>query len=182
MDGCVDDTISSFATEARRYCSLIEGNEFPNSWSFAKTCLSHLLRLYVSALQSPEVEPETTDLLPGVSHERGRRQGNMIAQKLARDYYWEVFEPLEEAKPEPVVGSLSDGLADIWRDLIPAVTEIDEANPASIIEAPWHWRTSFETQWGITPPEPYSPCTPSALVSSPTTAGRTLRATSVKRG
>jgi hypothetical protein len=145
----VDDAaIQAFTTEARRYCSLIEGNEFANSWMFALACLTQVLRLYEHALRLPEIEAENLNLLSRVEHEPWQRMGEHVGRRLARDYYWETFEPLEQEKPEPVVGSLSDGLADIWRDIKPGVAEIDRGKQTSISDAVWHWRSSFESHWG----------------------------------
>lgn len=113
----VDDAIRAFVAEARAYCLLIEGNDSPNSWAFAQACLAQLLRLYQHALLLPEVQPETTELLDSIEHESWQRIREQVARRLARDYYWTIFEPLENGTPEPVAGSLSDDLADIWRDL-----------------------------------------------------------------
>jgi hypothetical protein len=144
----VDDPIYAFAAEARRYCSLVEGNDPCNSWMFAQACLMQVLRLYDRALLLPEIESETADLLNGINHETWQAVRREVGRKLARDYYWEIFEPLEQAKPEPVLGSLSDDLADIWRDLKTGVAEMDGGRATAINDATWHWRFSFETHWG----------------------------------
>jgi len=104
-----------------------------------------MLHLYDSALHLPETEPEAADLLPDINHARWQAVRYHVARRLARDYYWVVFEPLEESKPEPVGGSLSDDLADIWRDLKRGITD-DQSTP--VIDAVWHLRFSFETHWG----------------------------------
>jgi hypothetical protein len=143
----VDDAIRAFVEEAGGYCLLIESNESSNSWTFAQACLSRLLRLYDSALHLPELEPETQSLLSGISHEEWESMREHVGRKLARDYYWEIFEPLEEQKPEPVAGSLSDDLADIWRDLKPGLRECN-GTVVAIQDIVWQWRFSFETHWG----------------------------------
>jgi Domain of unknown function (DUF5063) len=58
--------------------------------------------------------------------------------------YWEIFEPLEAQPPEPVTGSISDDLADIWRDIQVGLQIFD----ADVNGAVWHWRFSMETHWG----------------------------------
>ena len=144
----MDDPVYAFAAEARRYCTLIESDAASNSWMFAEACLRHVLRLYEQALLLPEIEPSTTDLLAGIDQETWEAVRTRTGQKLARDCYWEIFEPFEQEKPEPVVGSISDDLADIWRDLKRGLMEIDKGRPASISDAVWDWRCSFETHWG----------------------------------
>lgn len=52
--------------------------------------------------------------------------------------------------PDPVVGSLADDLADIWRDLRPGLDAMDAvqsaaADPETIL---WHWRWTFAYHWG----------------------------------
>jgi len=144
----VDDSINAFLAEARRYCLLVEDSAPLSSWMFAWECLSQVLRLYEMALHLPEVEPERGDLLPSISHETWQALRDHVGRKLSRDYYWDIFEPLEKEKPEPVVGSISDDLADIWRDVKPGIAEIDAGRATSPNEAVWHWRSSFETHWG----------------------------------
>ena len=88
------------------------------------------------------------ELLNRIDHEQWQRVREQVGQRLARDLYWVVFEPLEKEKPDPVVGSLSDDLADIWRDLKPGLAEIDSCKATSISDAVWQWRFSFESHWG----------------------------------
>lgn len=65
-----------------------------------------------------------------------------VAEKLSRDVYWEIFDPLEAQLPEAVLGSISDDLADIWRDVKPA--SLAEVNAGAAV---WNWRFSTETHW-----------------------------------
>ncbi len=144
----MDDPIGAFTAEARRHCSLIEDSSAPNSRVFAQACLTQVLRLYEAALLLPEVTVESVDLLEGIKHAEWNAVRENVARRLARDYYWEVFEPLEREKPDPLLGSLSDDLADIWRDLLPGLRAIDNVRTTSITDVLWHWRDSFETHWG----------------------------------
>ena len=141
------DLIAEFTTEARRYCTFVEEEGPVNSWVFASTCQHHLLRLYQLALSMPMLEPEIATTSEGMEHEVWRRQFLLIGRKLSRDHYWAVLEPLERDQPEPMMNSLADDLADIWRDLKPVLIALDRAQPISTEEAAWHWRFSFETHW-----------------------------------
>lgn len=143
MDGPID----AFIKAARGYCALIEDNAEPNSWMFARECLISLLHLYDAALHLPQVEPTTEAVLADMTHESWDPIRRKISLRFQRDYYWQVFEPPESDPPEVVGGSLSDDLADIWRDIKPGL----EAMRASAHEVDpnviWDWRFSFETHW-----------------------------------
>jgi len=143
----VDEQIAAFSAEARRYCVAMETDTPDNSWSFAQQCLILVLRLYERVLLLPNREPETAHGLDRIGHEAWQAQRERIGQKLSRDSYWCVFEPFEPEKPESIVGSISDDLADIWRDLKAGLTEIDSEKATLISDAVWHWRFSFETHW-----------------------------------
>jgi len=67
---------------------------------------------------------------------------------LSRDYYWQAFEPFEPEPPEkPVAGSLSDDLADIWRELKVGLLAIDNHADDVTVDVVWHWQSSFEYHW-----------------------------------
>jgi hypothetical protein len=144
----MNDPISEFTVQARDYCALIEDGPAPNSWMFAQACLMQLLLLYQLALQLPHAGPDSDDLLPRIEYETWNLVREKIAKRLARDYYWAVFEPLEQELPEAIAGSLSDDLADIWRDLKPGLDVIDAGTTTSPNDLAWEWRVSFETHWG----------------------------------
>jgi len=70
-----------------------------------------------------------------------------IASRLDRDYYLMIFDPFEEA-PSPVVGSLSDDLSDIWRDLKEGLLQLDLGTESAVVDAVWAWRFGLEFHWG----------------------------------
>ncbi|MBN8732574.1 MAG: DUF5063 domain-containing protein [Acidobacteria bacterium] len=144
----MDDAIGAFTAKARQYCAFVEDTRATNSWIFAQTCLSEVLGLYHLALRLPEVEPASGVLLEDIDHQTSTAVRENLARRIAQDSYWMVGEPLESEPPEPVVGLLSDDLADIWRDLKPGVEAIGGGTPDLIPDVVWHWRFSFETHWG----------------------------------
>lgn len=103
-----------------------------------------MLRLYERAIALPIVETDGSELLDRISTEEWGAIRNGINNRLARDQYWEIFEPLEPGPAEPTVGSISDDLADIWRDVKPGLAAMDAGKRA---EAAWEWRFSLETHW-----------------------------------
>ncbi len=89
-----------------------------------------------------------TDSVPNrIAHESRAKLNRNVGQKLARDFYWDVFEPLETEPPEPVGGMISDDLSGIWSDVKEGLLEFDQAKQTSTSDAIWHWRDSFETHW-----------------------------------
>ena len=106
-----------------------------------------MLRLCELALLLPGVEPVTEEILDGITQPHWQTVCKRIRDRLQRDYYWQIFEPLEVASPQPVVGSLSDDLADIWRDLKPGLLAIEKNDDDRAGDVVWQWRSSFETHW-----------------------------------
>jgi hypothetical protein len=143
----VDDPILAFTDQARRYCTLIEDEGSPNSWIFAQECLRSVLRLCDLVLRLPSVEPAIEEILNGIPHPDWQAVCKRIGDRLQRDYYWQVFEPLQVEPPKPVVGSLSDDLADIWRDLKVGLLAMENHGHDLSTDVVWHWRSSFETHW-----------------------------------
>jgi hypothetical protein len=144
----VDESVTAFVEEARRYCRRIESGGSDNTWVFARDCLACVLRLYGAALELPAREPEAVKSLDRIDHDDWERMMRHVGRRLARECYWEVFEPLERDRPEAICGSLSDDLADIWRDIKPGLLELDSPGEASVDDVVWQWRFSFESHWG----------------------------------
>ncbi len=113
----MSDSTGIFVEEARRYCRLIEEGGSNNSWLFARECLNSVLRLYTAALELPAKEPHTIELPDRIDHSAWQTLYRRVGQKLAREGYWEVFEPFEQEQPESIRSSLPDDLADVWRDV-----------------------------------------------------------------
>jgi hypothetical protein len=63
-------------------------------------------------------------------------------------HYWEVFEPFAEEKPDPIYGSISDDLKDVWGDLKKGLSIFDSGKPNCIEDAVWNWRFLFGSHWG----------------------------------
>jgi hypothetical protein len=59
------------------------------------------------------------------------------------DEYWEVFDPYVEA--EPLVGSLSDNIADVYADLSRGLVLWMTGRHAAAV---WEWQFGFESHWG----------------------------------
>lgn len=144
----MSDSTGIFVEEARRYCRLIEEGGSNNSWLFARECLNSVLRLYTAALELPAKEPHTIELPDRIDHSAWQTLYRRVGQKLAREGYWEVFEPFEQEQPESIRSSLPDDLADVWRDVKAGLLAIDKGNQSAVDSAIWHWRFRLESHWG----------------------------------
>lgn len=142
----MEAAISDFVNKARQYCDLIERSRaVESSWTFAKQSLQSLLGLFAAALALPETESGSQQRVNDrIGHAEWEGIRRAIAERLSRDVYWEVFDPMEVQPSEPVAGSISDDLADIWRD-VKVGLEVFNADTNSAV---WQWRFSMETHWG----------------------------------
>lgn len=144
----LQDAVDTFIKEARRFCTLMELPSSPQSGNFAPECLRSVLRLYERATTLPLTElPAAVPIPDRLNSNTWEATRSRVGQKLTRDYYWMIFEPLVTEPPEATLGSLSDDLADIWRELKVGLIAWDTHTERGGRQAIWHWRLSFETHW-----------------------------------
>ena len=149
MDKIGDDNrVENFVLGARAYCKLVEARASISNRRFIHQCAELLPDLYVRAIRLLNVEIAILD--PSNSERLSRSEWqalfNSIGEKLGQDdHYQIVFDPYVS---EPPVGtSLSDCLADIYRDLregLDGFGEQEEQNRKAV----GNWRFSFLTHWG----------------------------------
>jgi hypothetical protein len=128
--------VEEFLGSAISYCEFVENYMVNNDKDKLTQLLISISSLYAQAMSLPEVEPNDTEIydikfdVPDVKFKKN-------------DTYWKVFEPYTAV--EPVCGSLSDDLIDIYKDLKEGVLlyQSDEQ-----VEAIWHWKFNFEIHWG----------------------------------
>lgn len=104
-----------FIIAARRYCEWAESNYRPDLKS-TRQVLELITELYLCGVRlSSEVQNvEDTDARFAKIRKkfRGCHSGS-----LPINYYSEIFNPIPVPAEEPVTGSLSDDIADIYRDI-----------------------------------------------------------------
>ncbi|MBX3217135.1 MAG: DUF5063 domain-containing protein [Labilithrix sp.] len=130
--------VATYVWKATEFCTFIqEAGKLPlgERMSGARR---YLLALYSAALSLPSVEP-TDDVKPGRTPESPRDWQGFEEFET----YWEVFDPYKS--DEPVAGSLSDDLLDVYRDVRRGLSLWESGHDASAI---WEWRFSFESHWG----------------------------------
>ncbi|ANX13333.1 hypothetical protein ABE41_015095 [Fictibacillus arsenicus] len=128
--------VQVFLGSAISFCDLVENYTTNNDTNKLNQLLFSVSALYVQAISLPEVKPKHTEVsdlnfdLPDLKLKRN-------------DTYWVVFEPY--TFEEPVCGSLTDDLLDIYKDLKEGVLLYQRDKQ---VEATWYWKFNFEIHWG----------------------------------
>ncbi len=140
--------IDSFAELAASYCTLIERHGDYTTEDFIARIRDILPQLYHNALRLPDTETTDEELDGDISHDEWSAMFGSLRRKLGiNDHYWEIYDPLKLEHDDPVAGSLSDDLADIWRDLRLGVTRWADSSDKMKKEIVWEWRFSFHQHW-----------------------------------
>jgi uncharacterized protein DUF5063 len=138
---------SQFERAARDYCTFIDGCKAEARETFVVSLERQLIGVYRAALDLEPREPPEDDA-PRISQEEWRAVYDLVAEKLAdANDYWLVFDPFAHEGFLPVLGSLADDVADIYRDLRSGLALIDE-DGLSAEDASWDWRFGFDHHWG----------------------------------
>jgi hypothetical protein len=137
-----------FRQVAAEYCGVIEQSSTIQRRLFLERIQETLAGLYALATRLPHVRPATSDAGPDrITHDQWHRLYKEIGARLGEaDHYRMVFDPADPTDSEAIVTTLSDDLADIYRDLKDALpVGGDETVDADRL---WALRWSFETHWG----------------------------------
>ena len=131
------DRADEFYKLAKEYYTYITETEISND--SVNMLMELLMKLYISAMKLPDMEPDTTDRLSSDSI-------NPVIIKINENiipYYWEVFDPA--VQDEPVCGYLADDLSDIAVDLLNGINEYDAGR---IGNAVFEWKLGSNSHWG----------------------------------
>ncbi|MDA0242702.1 MAG: DUF5063 domain-containing protein [Chloroflexi bacterium] len=132
--------LEKFNTAALAYCKWAEGDAKSPEQDVVEA-LRHLTKLYALALSLPDIHGEEDALNLSVDDFKHLVQR---FSNLPFELYAVCFNPLDLDKSH-VVGSISDDLADIWRDLYSGVNLYSAGHQSA---AAWHWRFHFLSHWG----------------------------------
>ncbi len=148
MDKCKTEMSSAddFAKNAEEYCSFIEGPlQLPRD-EFLDNIRKLLPLLYYQALMLPDVDGADGCQGGGVSHEQWKEIYVPLKEYFGKyDLFWVVFDPMEQE--DPVAASLSDALADIWRDLKCGFLYWERGSNTMKEQAIFEWRMHFHLHW-----------------------------------
>ena len=139
------DSIARFADEAAAFERwLLSGTD--READAARECLIRLLELYRAGIALP---PEGSDELVELDDIRvGDEEWDAALKASARlplDYYAEVYDPTVIPGEAPVVGSLLDDLADIYRDVVTGLRAYHRGDRAGAV---WAWSFFLHAHWG----------------------------------
>jgi len=126
-------TTEAFAAIARQFVQFVENSDALGREEFVREVQPLVLDVYTSAISLDGGDP-AGDAEPPAS--------------MSTDEWWTLFQRLQRqlADFDSVVdGSLSDDIADIYRDLRDGLIPYDAGDSG---EAAWNWRTDFESHWG----------------------------------
>lgn len=131
--------VCEFVLQARQYCDFVatcSARPLPERLAAARM---RLLELYRAGTALPRLEPpDGIEAGPSPDSPKGWVGFEQF------DAYCEIFDPYEEA--DPVVGSLSDDMLDVYKDVRRGLTLWDKVVPRSA--ALWEWRFHFDCHWG----------------------------------
>ncbi len=138
--------IDSFIAVAAEYCDWLEAPPLSMAQEhFAATGL--VARLYASAIQLPDVDPDYLPLMPQApALERFAAETvRLRLRSFPFQHYWEVFHTLTTEAEEPCLGDITDDLADIYHDVKEGLLALKiSGRPLAV----WHWRFTFSVHWG----------------------------------
>ena len=139
---------SQFRDVAGRYCALIERSSSLSTAELLVALEPLLALLYHAGATLPEIEPATDR-----SEESGVAGTPEVERTLGalcgeRDYDREVFDPADPADRDPVGGTLSGDLAEIYQDLREALALAQPSRGIQPADVLWDWRFGFTSHWG----------------------------------
>lgn len=137
---------------ARQFCQFVEEAEGYSLSERVLTARQCLLALYEAGWGDHGVG-RVPDVASEVDENEDESEGEVdssLAVDAKRwvgfgelDLYWETFDPYTDG--EPVAGSLTDDVVDVYRDLRRGLAWWERGEK---VEAIWEWRFSFLSHWG----------------------------------
>jgi hypothetical protein len=136
--------VTKFAEAAQVYCELVENAASADKHNFFERCFRLVSGLISLAIELPEIDGAPEDR--AITHDSYAEIVRRIqVQTGNREYYRMVFAPWGPDSEELMYGSISDDLADIWRDLRNGLISLESGNLNNAI---WFWRFNFLYHWG----------------------------------
>jgi hypothetical protein len=136
----------TFAVAAEKFIAVVDAADEQTLAAFLRDLEPALVALYAAGLaledlglddESDPPEAMTTDEAAALQRHLGQKLGK-------NDVYLLIYERYD-LDSSPVVGSLADDIADIYRDLQDGFAELRGGKPAN---ANWRWKFGFDSHWG----------------------------------
>lgn len=137
-----------FLRTARSFCRYIEKGKGKNK-RFIKKIQFYLVDLYKYAMLIEPIDVKYDFKKSSMTtYDNYMKIVNLIMPRLPVEYYWEVHDPYDEKKHEPVCGSLSDDIADIYGDIKKELNNFDIGTIEAQEHAVFILRLMFMSHWG----------------------------------
>lgn len=139
-------SVERFVEAAREFTGWVVSGQSTGEGA-AREALTLLLKLMLATIDLPkpgDLDPNDDPDLDGVSYEEWESVRASLG-RLPFDAYNEVFDPFADPVEPPVVASLSDDIADIYREVDLGLRTLDAGYPEAAV---WEWLFSFQTHWG----------------------------------
>lgn len=146
-----DPRVLAFAEAAERFCRVIERRSRVTKREFVHQCsraipelLLHFAPLYEVRIGRQARNRACACRKEKITHEQWQRLFRSVATKLGKDNgYYEVFNPYVVEQNDPVYTSLSDDLADIYRDLKEGLQWYGRRDEPNVQAAVYLWRLNM---------------------------------------
>lgn len=140
-----------FAVVAKRYCRLIESRSRIPKRQFVVRCAECLAELQMHSVRLASTRSK--NVFPPGTKRMGHRQWwalyKSLGRKLGKDNgYHLVFDPYKVEKDDPIWTSLSDDLADIYRNLKEGLGHYDRQDATSVNDALCCWKFDIAIHMG----------------------------------
>lgn len=141
------DAVDRFAAETTAFQQwALHGTD--SGAEAAREALIRITRLYLAGLELPSAWSEELADQPDAERVGNTEWGDVFAtaqRRLPMKHYCEVFEPWAVRPMEPVVESLPDDIADIYRDVVTGLRAYQSGQRSVAV---WEWEFGLHTHWG----------------------------------
>lgn len=141
-----DELMQKFRAAAMKFIEVVDTAPHVEANAFLANVSRSMAELYSIALSLPAVEPDTTSTdAPPFQADQWDTLRRSLQEKIGSlDTYWQVFDSTH--KEEPVQGSLSGDISEIYFDLKHSL-ELEQTDAARS-DALFDWRLDFRSHWG----------------------------------
>jgi Domain of unknown function (DUF5063) len=135
----------NFGLLAAGYCAFVETSDDLDRDRFLRELEAHLVALYGAAIDLPFGGVDEPDAPSSMTSGEWQTLYRRLSEKLGdTNDYRLMFDPYEDEMP--VVASLADDIADIYRDLKDGFALLNAGGSRD--GAVWEWRHGFDHHWG----------------------------------
>jgi hypothetical protein len=139
--------VEAFRVLAEGYCAFIESSGSLKRGEFVWQLAEHFVALYDAGMKLPfAMADDETHTLESITNDEWQALYERLGAKLGEvnDYSF-MFDPYD-LTATPVIGSLSDDAADVYRDLKDGLVVLAEGG--ALEDAVWEWHFGFDNHWG----------------------------------